>query len=81
MDMDMMDSANGRSRSHLFTLRVWEEETGFEQSEWRGKVQLITSGEVRYFRDWAALAPLLLAMLSESVAESAPVMEPDKQQL
>jgi hypothetical protein len=37
-----------------------------DQREWRGKVQLLSSGEVRYFREWAALAPLLLAMLSES---------------
>ena len=52
-------------RSHLFTVRVWEEEIGADQTEWRGKVQLVTSGEVRYFREWDALVPLLLTMLSE----------------
>ena len=61
-----MDTPNVQPRSHLFTVRVWEEETGVGQTEWRGKVQLFTSGEVRYFREWAALAPLLLTMLSES---------------
>ena len=65
-----MDKPNLHSRSHLFTIRVWEEETAVGQTEWRGKVQLLTSGEVRYFREWAALAPLLLAMLSESELES-----------
>lgn len=64
-----MDKANLHSRSHLFTVRVWEEEVGVDQREWRGKVQLLSSGEVRYFREWAALVPLLLAMLSESEAE------------
>jgi hypothetical protein len=41
------------SRSHLFTVRVWEEEIATDQTEWRGKVQLYPSGEVRYFREWS----------------------------
>jgi len=65
-----MDRPNLHARSHLFTVRVWEEEVGVDQREWRGKVQLLSSGEVRYFREWAALAPLLLAMLSESEPDS-----------
>ena len=64
-----MDTPNDYPRSHLFTVRVWEEEIGAGHSEWRGKVQLLTSGEVRYFRDWAALVPLLLAMLAESQSD------------
>lgn len=52
-------------RSHLFTVRVWEEGIGIEQTELRGKVQLLTTGEIRYFREWTALVPLLLMMLSE----------------
>ena len=60
-----MDTSNVRPRSHLFTGRVWEEKIGAEQTEWRGKVQLFPSGEIRYFREWAALVPLLLTMLSE----------------
>lgn len=67
-----LDTPNARPRSHLFTIRVWEEKIGSEQSEWRGKVQLCSSGDVRYFREWATLASLLLTMLSES--------EPDIQQ-
>lgn len=61
-----MDKPSQGRRSHLFTVQVWQEEVRRDQSEWRGKVQLFTSGEVRYFRDWVALVPLLLAMLSES---------------
>jgi hypothetical protein len=64
-----MDTSSQRPRSHLFTVRVWKEEIGTDQSEWRGKVQLVTSGEVRYFRGWAALVPLLLTMLSELDSE------------
>lgn len=65
-----MDTPDVQPRSHLFTIRVWEEEIGAGQTEWRGKVQLLTSGEVRYFREWAALAPLLLTMLSESLSDA-----------
>jgi hypothetical protein len=65
-----MDISNVHPRSHLFTVRVWEEETGGGQTEWRGKVQLLTSGEVRYFRGWAALVPLLLTMLTESQSDA-----------
>lgn len=60
-----MDKAYQRPHSHLFTVRVWEEEVRNGQTEWRGKVQLVTSGDVRYFREWTALVPLLITMLSE----------------
>lgn len=63
------------SHSHLFTVRVWQEEVRAGQTEWRGRVQLVSSGEVRYFREWTALAPLLLAILSEW--ESQPESSPD----
>ena len=65
-----MDRPNVHLHSHLFTVRVWEEVIGTEQTELRGKVQLLTTGEVRYFREWSTLVPLLLTMLSE--------LEPDK---
>lgn len=60
-----METPNPHLRSYLFTVRVWQEEIGTDQVEWRGKVQLVTNGDVRYFRGWMALAPLLLTMLSE----------------
>jgi len=67
-----MKKPNGRPRSHLFTVQVWEEAVGAEQTEVRGKVQLFTTGEARYFREWAALVPLLLALLSEVDVEEEP---------
>ena len=51
-------------RSHLFTVRLWVEELGNGKSEWRGKVQYVTSGEVRYFREWTTLIAFLLMPLS-----------------
>lgn len=59
------DGPDVRPRSHLFTVRIWEEQIGTGKVELRGKVQLFTTGETRYFREWTRLVPLLLAMLSE----------------
>ena len=64
-----MEKPSPHPRSHLFTIRVWQGEIGTDQLEWWGKVQLITSGDLRYFRGWAALVPLLLTMLSELDSE------------
>ena len=52
--------------SYLFMLRLWREELGGDEIEWRGKVQHVTSSEVRYFRDWPTLIAFLLQMLSDS---------------
>lgn len=41
--------------SHLFMLRLWLEDLGGGQINWRGKVQHVNSGEVRYFRDWLTM--------------------------
>jgi hypothetical protein len=49
--------------TRLFTLRIWQEETGDGQLEWRGKVQALPEGEAYYFRDWPGLVSQLRAML------------------
>jgi hypothetical protein len=54
-----------RYRSHLFTVRLWLEDLGDGQTEWRGKVQYIPSGEVRHFREWSTLLAFLLEMLPQ----------------
>lgn len=61
-------------QEHLFTLRLWTEEVAADQREWRGRLYDTTTGEVRYFREWAALIPLLLAMVRES--EQPPITPP-----
>jgi hypothetical protein len=56
-------------RSHLFTVRLWAEELGDGQTEWRGQVQYVLSGETRYFRDWAALVAFVRAVLARLAEE------------
>jgi hypothetical protein len=54
-----MESEPLRPASHLFTVRLWLEPLGDGQTEWRGKVQHVTSGEAQYIRDWPALQAFL----------------------
>ena len=51
----------------LFTLRLWQEPLGNGQSEWRGEIKNLTTGEVRYFRRWEEIAGLVVAMLVENL--------------
>lgn len=49
--------------SHLFILRLWLEDLGSGQTDWRGKVQHVNSGEARYFRDWPTLEAFMQGLL------------------
>ncbi len=70
-----MDRYYQQHNSHLFTVRVWQEELGNGQTEWRGKVQHVHSGEVRYFREWPVLVSALLKMLSEPDSDPDPATD------
>jgi hypothetical protein len=59
-----MERERSQRSSDLFTVRLWQEELGNGQTELRGKVQHVSSGEARYFRDWPTLIAFLLALLS-----------------
>lgn len=64
--------------SHLFTLRVWVEEIDEDKQEWRGRIHHVESNETRYFRDWSALIPMLLAMVRQAqTPPAAPVSPPE----
>jgi len=38
--------------SHLFIVRMWSEDLGDGQTEWRAYVRHVPSGEARYVRAW-----------------------------
>lgn len=52
--------------SHLFVVRLWPEDVGEGLIDWRGKVQHVNSGEVRYFRDWPTLEVFVDKLLGRS---------------
>ena len=60
-----MPSERPRAASHLFTVRLWSEDLGDDQVEWRGQVTHVLSGEAHYFRKWQELDAHLLAMVEQ----------------
>lgn len=60
-----------QSQTNLFIVRVWLEKMGEGKSEWRGKVQHVLSGQVRYFRGWPMLEKLLLEMLDKQIMDDS----------
>ena len=57
------------NHSHLYTLRLWTEDTEQGQVEWRGKVQHVPGGESRYFRDWPTLIAFLTAQPGGTIGQ------------
>ncbi len=50
-----MDKQRQLHRTQLFVLRVWLEDLGKGQTEWRGDIQNTATREKQYFREWSAL--------------------------
>ena len=65
-----MDTDQRQHPPLLFTVRLWAEDLGNGQSEWRGRLQHVTSGEASYFRDWSTLIAMLQAMLPTAEREA-----------
>ncbi|MFP4345175.1 MAG: hypothetical protein ACLFU8_10815 [Anaerolineales bacterium] len=51
--------------SHLFSLRLWQEDLGAGGTEWRGRLLHVLSGDTHHFREWNTLIELLLTMLED----------------
>jgi hypothetical protein len=56
-------------RSQLFLVRVWQEQLGEGEIEWRGRVQNIHSGAVAYFREWDGLSVTLPRLLETNLSQ------------
>ena len=68
--MAFKDEADRPSQTtHLFTLRMWREDLGNGQTDWRGKVQHVNSGEARYFREWSTMEAFVDELLHQSKPE------------
>jgi hypothetical protein len=65
-----MQPDQGHPRTHLFTVRLWIEPLGDQQSEVRMQVKHLLSGETHYFRTWADVMAFLLAKIQALDAES-----------
>lgn len=54
-----------RRRSHLFGVRLWEEEVA-GGSEYRGTARDVASGAFRGFRDWSGLIDFMIERVQEN---------------
>jgi hypothetical protein len=61
-----MMKRQAQDRSHLFVVRLWSEEVGGGQIEYRGKVQHMLSSEIRHFRDWTTLQEFFVAQVKDA---------------
>lgn len=68
----MMDEERLSHSSELFTVRLWPEELGEGEIEWRGRVQHALSGRSGYFRDWSGLLAFLSDFLGTDAITSHP---------
>jgi hypothetical protein len=57
------DTPEPSLHSQSFVVRLWCEDLGQGRKEWRGRVQNVSSGEVRCFRDWQTLVACIQDML------------------
>ena len=55
----MKPVSEAQAVSHLFTLRVWQEDVGHGRSELRGALTHVLTGKTGYFRDWTTLIRLV----------------------
>ena len=60
------------AHAQLFMIRMWRETLSEGCVEWRGKVQHVASGEVRYFRDWTVLIATMQEMLEADEVSGEP---------
>lgn len=65
-----MNPRSHPAHSYLFTVRLWWEDLGDGQWEWRGVVKLVTSGEEYFFRDWDGLKGVMTALTGALENES-----------
>ena len=64
-----MEQQRRHTPSYLYTVRLWPEELGNGQLEWRGCVKYVASGEEHYFRDWSSLCAVMVGMVSNVCVE------------
>jgi len=51
-------------QSHVFTVYLWLEDIGEGQSEWRGRIEHLSTGEARYCREGTPVISWLLQMFA-----------------
>ena len=77
--METEQNPHAQPRSHLFLVRLWQEQLDDEQTEWRGRVLHALTGHEIYFRDWNGLIAILQKMIDLSPVTQVDESLPEKQ--
>jgi hypothetical protein len=72
-----MEQEQQHPGAHLFTVRVWQEELGGGQVEWRGRAQDIGTGAAAYFRDWPGLIRVLTRLVESTETPAVGADDPE----
>jgi hypothetical protein len=67
-----MGKPHETTHSRLLTLRVWTEEIGNGQQEWRVQVKDVSNGETHYFHEFTKLSGFLQEVISKSFNQPDP---------
>jgi hypothetical protein len=59
-----------RTKSQLFTLRMWMEEVGDGRFEMRGTIRHVLSGETHHFREMAILEDFIEQTVIKAAVEA-----------
>jgi hypothetical protein len=71
-----LDKHKSPTRSHLFTVRLWVEESAESGPHWYGKLQDMEDGHTAYFEDLQMLLAVLQGFLMEVPAAPARTSPP-----
>ena len=69
-----METGARKTHSDLFIVRVWPEHMSDGNTEWRGKVQHVVSGETLFFHDWDTMLAFLRRQATDDKGHQHVVM-------
>ena len=72
-----MDKGDEQGRSQLFLLRLWPDDEGGPDGEWRARLQHVFSGETHTFRACPRLVDVLLGLSGGRAPGQNEGIEPD----
>lgn len=63
-------AATPHSIVRTFIVRLWLEDLGDGHTEWRGRVQDVMNGQVKFFHGWERLTTTILDMLANRTSDA-----------
>jgi hypothetical protein len=71
------NASHTQPRARTFIVRLWLEDLGDGNFEWRGRVQDVISGQVTFFRGWERLVATIVNTLANRKGDAGDVSDSD----